>query len=269
MLLLGGVPFVVEPEDLLNPRERAALAKLPLAPPRTQDAGPLFRVRLVLAPPWIETAAPEPGPAQVSWEEGHLRLRHRAFLAELDVALGEARLFRRCYDSYGLEATLRAAMSGRLPREGGLPLHAAALVMRERAFVFFGPSGAGKSTLSGLWSGTVLSDELVAVTRGEGGYSVATTGFWGTLGRANTGLEAWPLGALVELAKGRDFDLQRLQATDALRRLVGVTMVPAAPPLWSEAIGAIGALLRTVPCYRMAWSVDDPPFERLTEALGL
>jgi hypothetical protein len=46
-------------------------------------------------------------------------------------------------------------------------------------------------------------------------------------------------------------------------------MVPAAPPLWSEALGATSALLRTVPCYRMTWSVDDPPFQRLADTLGL
>jgi hypothetical protein len=273
LLLLGGVSFVVEPKDRITARERATLSKLPRVTQALASAP--FRVRLVEEPPWREDGGIEPGPARVSWEAGCVRLRHTGFLSELDLFGNEARLFRRG-DGYGLEATLRAAMSGRLPLLGGLPLHAAALVIESRGLVFFGPSGAGKSTISSLWGGPVLSDELVAVTRAETsglpgeGYAVAITGFWGTMGRAKSAPESAPLGALIELAKGPAFRFERLSVTEALRRLVGVTMVPDGPPLWSQALGAIGMLVRTVPCYRMAWSPEEPPFERLVlvEKLG-
>ena len=267
MLLLGGVPFVIQPEDRLNPAERAALARLPRLEAGARTRARPFRLQIVDAPPWTggEAFSP-PGPATIHWEEGRLRVRQSHFLAELDPFQAEGRLFRTRTDAYAVEATLRAGMSSRLPLEGGLPLHAAALVLDGQGLVFFGPSGAGKSTIAGLHSGPVLTDEAAAVVRADG-FSVTTTGFWGTLGRSTAVLQTCPLRALIELDKGTTFHLMPLDRQETVRRLLGVVMVPAAPPLWTKALGVIDELIRAVPCYRMAWSPAQPPFDALRQYL--
>lgn len=196
------------------------------------------------------------------------RLRHARFAAEIDAFAGTARLERRTELDFALVLTLRTALAARLPALGGLPLHAAGLVLGDAGVAFFGVSGAGKSTLAAQAPGPVLSDELVAVVPGPP-YGLAASGYWGTLaGRAGAGGGVAPLRALVELAKGPGFRLDRLDAREAARRLAGVTMVPPSPALWGAALAVVARLVAAVPVYRMAWSPAEPPFEALSRSLA-
>ena len=217
-------------------------------------------------PPWNEPAPPGDGGTTVEGADGgRVRLRHARFLAEIDAFGGSARLYRRTDLDFALALTLRTALVARLPAVGGLPLHAAGLVLEGAGVAFFGVSGAGKSTLAALAPGAVLSDELVAVVPGAP-FSLAASGHWGTLqGRARTDIV--PLRALVELAKGPSFRLERLGPREAVRRLAGVTMVPPSPALWNAALAVAGRLVTTVPVYRMTWSPEAPPWEELSVAL--
>src|SRR5262249_44795999 len=142
--------------------ERRALARLPA---HAGDASPL-EITIEEAPPWTSddrSLFPERGPAVVDWVEGRVRISHGAFVGEVDPIGARGRLHRSVPEAFPLEITLRMAMAARLPLLGGLPLHAAGIVIEGRALAFFGPSGAGKSTLAGLSPHPVLSDELVAV----------------------------------------------------------------------------------------------------------
>jgi hypothetical protein len=265
-LALAGSPFQVGPAGALQPGERAVLARLACGgPPR--GLAP-FRLEIVAAPPWPGAALDafaDGAPAEVSAVGDRLRVTHRRFAAELDAASLSGRLFRREGDGGAIEIALRVALAARLPSLGGLPLHAAGLVLDGRGVVFFGPSGAGKSTISALAPGPVFSDEFVAVTLEPP--TLRATGFWGE----SDGSAAPPgdvsLAALVELARGSAFRLERLDPRLALRRLLGVLMVPPHPGLWSAAMALAGEAARTVPVFRMAWTPDEPPWERLGAAL--
>jgi hypothetical protein len=67
-----------------------------------------------------------------------------------------------------------------LPRllDDGLVAHAAVLLDGERGFLCCGPSGAGKSTLARLAGHRRGSDELGAVRRIDGAWTVCTLPFW-------------------------------------------------------------------------------------------
>ena len=151
-------------------------------------------------------------------------------------------------------------------------LHAAGLERGGSGLVFFGRSGIGKTTLAAHSPWPVLSDELVAVLpplRPNEPSRICGTPFRKPVPGPRPSLEAPGLRALVELAQGPRFVLERLDARLALRRLMSSAAVPAAPPVWSAALSVIGRLVREVPCYRMAWSLDEPPFDGLAEALRL
>jgi hypothetical protein len=266
VIRLGGLVFSVEPEDRLLEAERRSLARLG---PGAADGAP-YRLTLEREPPWSSedrSLFPERGPAVVDWAEGCVRVSHATFVAELDSRGCAGRLFRRVEEAYPLEITLRVALASRLPLEGGVPLHAAGIVLDGRSVAFFGPSGAGKSTLAATCREGVLSDELVAVVPGPTP-SLEATGFWGTLGQGDAPAGTFPLAALVELAKGDRFRLDPLEPKAALRRLVGATLVPPGPPLWTAALGVLAGLCAAVPCYRMSWSKDEPPWRALRSALS-
>jgi len=100
---------------------------------------------------------------------------------------------------YAVANALMAAVAFQLPRFGGVLLHAAAIVVDDRAFLLLGRSGAGKSTWA--WSAKAsgagfLSDDVVAVQAGPAGARVLSVPF-----RANhpTPLPParWPIGAVL------------------------------------------------------------------------
>jgi hypothetical protein len=270
VLHLAGLAFDIGPSDGLTPEERRALARLTAR--RDTAEAPTgerpFRLTLVDRPPWTsddERLFPRGAPAIVRWDGTLVLVSHAAFTATLDPARAEAHVYRRDRSVLGVMTTLRTALCCRLPLVGGLPLHAAGIVLDGRGLVFFGPSGAGKSTLARLSPHPVLSDELVAVVPGEP-FAVRATGFCRPRDGDTPG-GALPLRALVELHKGPRFQMRRTERREAVRRLIGVATVPAAPPLWATSLAVIGALAHAVPCYRMAWSPAEPPWPALAQYL--
>jgi hypothetical protein len=266
--VVAGLRLVVEPEDGLGPRERKAL--LALGPTSSAVPGqPVLRI--VLEPRGSTTAVADgpAEPAEVAWNGEHLLLRHSAFEAVIDATASVAVLRRHGDDPTGFVTTLRTALSARLPLEGGVLVHAAALERHGKGFVFFGPSGIGKSTLAQRSPWRVLSDELAAVLpgRGDGPFRVSGAAFAGPPPVDRTSAHEPPLACLIELAHGPRFHLERLERGTALRRLLGSIVVPPGPPLWSAALEVAGDLVRHTPCYRMEWSLAESPFEPLEAAL--
>jgi hypothetical protein len=267
-LSLAGIPFVVGPSSLLSAADRAALARL------QADSSPLpdgeqspVTVELVTEAPWPGArgdAYADFAPAEVAaTPEGRVRIMHRRYLAELDLVASRVRL-QRFFPEVGLQVALRLTLNARLPVIGGLPVHAAGVVLDGHGLVFFGASGAGKSTLAATREDAVVSDELVAVVGAP--WRLVSTGFYPPKGTARA--EAAPLTAIVELAQGPRYVLERLSPQRALRRLLGQVLVPPSPVLWKTAIAVAGRLVREVPVYRLHWSPEDPPWTRFSESLA-
>lgn len=270
MLSIGGLPFTITDPRRLTQAEQRVLdpwrrADRPPGPPQAEAPRTM---RIEIAPePWLaEDFTPLPPPfeqaAIVDWVDGAISVSHRLFHARIDPFAPHGRLWREASGTAALRATLRAALCSRLPITGGLPLHAAGVVLGGGAVVFFGPSGAGKSTLASFARDPVLSDELIAVTP-ERPFAVATTPVWGTLGARDAPTRAFPLRALVELSRGPGMSLSRLEANVALRRLIPAMLVPVGPPLWSRALHTLGELVQNVPVWRVSWSLGELDWERL------
>ena len=249
---LAGLSFDVTPDDGLSEAERQCLGRL-----ERGGEGPVFTLTVTEGPG--VRGQEEGAPASVDVAEGKLQVSHADFFAELDPLGGSGHLRRVHGLAFPLEITLRAALCARLPLTGGLPLHAAGVVVDGRGVAFFGPSGAGKSTLASTSIHPVLSDELVALLPGEP-MALAATGFWGTLGDGATLAGRFSLRAVVELAKGPEFCWERLPASQAFRRLAQVVLVPPGAALWTEALGVLDTVVRQVPVYRMEWSPTAPPW---------
>jgi len=267
---VAGIPFVVEPARSLAPVDVEWLAGLRVGD-RAAGPGP-FRLELVQES-WrpagrISPVAPVGEPARLEWSEASdsLLVAHELFLAEIAPFERRGRLWRSRTGGPGLRATLRVAASALLPIEGGLPLHAAGIVIDGEAFAFFGPSGAGKTTLSHTAEDPLLSDESLAITpaRGRSDEFQTPPDASGTSAVSRT---AMPLGALVALDKGPGARLEALDRSTALRALIGATLVPAGPPLWAAGLEVLGRLVRDVPVLRMTWSPSHSRWAELRDDL--
>lgn len=279
MVVLGGLTFEIVPEGRLSEAEREVVAGLhPRGAPPSSTLATSARPFVIELVEGLVAPTPGPGvpehvvddaPAAVSWAGDRVRVRHRRVEAELDPFAGRGWLRRDTSVGWPVEVTLRTALAARLPLEGGLPLHAAGVVVTGgRGVAFHGPSGAGKSTLAAEAPYPVLSDEMVAlVPSGSNGYVLTATGTWGTHGRGEAPAGVFPLAGVCALDKGTGTRIDRLAALAALRGLIPSTLVPPGPPLWSAALGVIGRVARDVPAYRLTWHPAHSPWAALERAL--
>lgn len=275
MIVLGGLAFEAEPTERLSAAECEVLDRLSIvsgseAPGR---GDPPFVLKLEEGPGLGPPSEDDLGAATIDWDGTRVRIRHRRLDATLDPFAGRGRLRRDASLGWPLEVTLRTALAARLPLQGGLPLHAAGVVVDGLGVAFFGPSGAGKSTIAGTSPHPVLSDEMVAIVPAPvvsgrpGSYGVAGTGFWGTLGQRAAPAGLFPLAALFELDRGPGTRTERLDSREATRRLIASVLVPPAPPLWAAALSSIGHIARGVPVMRLAWNPAEPPWPAIEAAL--
>jgi len=260
----GGIRFRVEPDASLFPAEREAIGRLD--PDAGGDTQPVVRIALTEHPPWTSddpALFPDREPAVLRWTGERLLGSHRSFVAAIDPFGGRARLHRREQRAFPLEAVIRACMMARLPLLGGLPFHAAGVVMKGKGVVFFGPSGAGKTTVAAASPFPVLSDELVAAAPGRP-FELVRSGFWGERADGER-VGSAPLALLVDLARGPRLSLTKLSPSRALGRVLASVPVPLAPSLWSRVLAVGAELVDRVAVCRMEWN----PAERPWDALGL
>ncbi|MEO8379913.1 MAG: hypothetical protein ABI779_09660 [Acidobacteriota bacterium] len=118
-----------------------------------------------------------------------------------------------------LENVLRPVLAARLLEHGGLLVHSAAV----DGCLFPSPSGGGKSTLAGLAlraGQPVLSDDLNAAVRTEGGWMLVPLPFTGDLAEEQLSTIPQPLRAVVGLEKGPREQLRNMPLADAVSLLV-------------------------------------------------
>lgn len=161
-------------------------------------------------------------------------------------------------------ATL-APLVGLLPHllpvlmDDGLVVHGVGLAEGRRGWVGAGPSGCGKSTLARLFPVAALSEELVAVRRGDEGFSVEALPFWASVPRQV------PLSAVLFLRHGQVHQRHPLTPGQALHRLAAQVVWPLAVPRRMAASLALAAeLAQRVPCFDLAFAPDAGVWRVLT-----
>ena len=197
--------------------------------------------------------APRPS---ATWSNGHFSLVSFPSRADGDLADGRVRF--RTGPGPALNPDLFRLLCGfLLLQEGGVLLHASAVVDRGRAWIFSGPSGSGKTTIAGLAGGRrVLNDETIALRPGSRGWTACATPFYGSGGpemaRAN---EQAPLRALCFLRKDDRFAHRRLSPREVVRRAFPEVMLPKRDHRVAEQLlVALATLASQVPAYDLAFS---------------
>jgi hypothetical protein len=135
----------------------------------------------------------------------------------------------RCeMNPFAVDCVLRVVWATLLPRAGGLLIHGCGLRHAEVGFVFPGQSGAGKTTLARKApdADDVLSDELCVVRRGDDGWRVYGTPFWGDFARGGISMRGWPLRTLAFLTQAprEAVTMTPMLSAEATLRLLGCFM---------------------------------------------
>jgi len=137
----------------------------------------------------------------------------------------------------------------------GLFLHASAVVLDGRAYLFSGHSGAGKSTHTRLWqqlwpNARVINDDKPALRRMNGRWIVYGTPWCGKDG-INQNAQA-PLAGICYLKKAPHNQMRRLSSRDAMERIFAQTIFkyPDKQRLM-KLFDLMEMLLREIPVYEM------------------
>lgn len=182
------------------------------------------------------------------------RVRPRAREAELALVAADGPLFDR-----GLENFLRAMTASYILEEGGLLLHAAAVVRAGRAYVFFGPSGAGKTTVTRLsLADTVLSDDMTLLVPGPGGFEAVGIPFGMAHHHVPDTRAAFPIAGLFRLVQSPSVERVPLRGAAALADLSAC--LPYVCERRDEAAASLeiaGRLLDRTPAWRLFFRKDD------------
>lgn len=108
----------------------------------------------------------------------------------------------------------------------GFMLHASAVVLEDRAYLFSADSGVGKSTHTALWlqrfpSAYILNDDKPAIRLVDGKpYAYGTPWSGKTDTSVNVGV---PLGAICFLQRAEENDIRPLSAASAIHKLMRQT----------------------------------------------
>lgn len=258
MISLSRIAFEIVPCERLSDAERAMLSRIGHGTPEGTSAD--FVLQVADEPPFVPSSPlPAGQPARIQGAGSRVQVDHSTFVAEIDPITKTGRLYRNGLEAFPLQATLRTALVSLLPGFGGVPLHAAGIVIDGRAHIFYGVSGAGKSTLAERSPYPVLSDEMVAICRDGDRFYASATGFWGSLDRDEAPHGYFPLAGIYSIRKGSPLAITTLEES-SLRRLLEVLLVPALPSLWTLALEVVQHLSRDIPQLELTWHSGDDPW---------
>ena len=143
-----------------------------------------------------------------------------------------------------------------LPRFSGMMLHASAVELDGRAYLFSGPCGIGKSTHTRLWkeefpSSVVFNDDKPALRLIDGRWFAYGTP-WSGKDHVNANVKA-SLAGICFLKRGGENSIRTLSVKEALPRLIHQTMrVFKEENELDLMLRAVASLAQNIPIYELS-----------------
>ncbi len=142
----------------------------------------------------------------------------------------------------------------------GMMLHASAVEMDGKAYLFSAASGTGKSTHAALWlrefkdRAHILNDDKPALRFEDGAFCA-----YGTPWSGKTPLSLnrkVPLQGIAFLERSETNRIRRISAGEALPLLLEQTVRPKDPALAEKLFAVLDKLLKSTPVYRLSCNMD-------------
>lgn len=153
-----------------------------------------------------------------------------------------------------------------LPRFDGFYLHASAVVVEGRAYLFSGPSGVGKSTHTHMWQeefgGVILNDDKPTLRFIDGVWQVYGSPWCGKDGINRN--EKAPLAGICFLKQGQENTIRRLSPAQAMKQILSQTIHRFhTQERLDLMLGQLDRLLPGIPVYELT-NVPEPQAARLS-----
>lgn len=143
----------------------------------------------------------------------------------------------------------------RLVAEGGLGVHASAVLLDGKGYLFSGHSGAGKSTIGELWAArgaTILNDDRIGLRPGPEGVTLYGTPWHGTAEYATP--TSAPLAGIYFIHHAPQNELIEMTASESAGQLLGYTFFPFFDGgQIARAQETATAIAAAVPCRRLGF----------------
>jgi hypothetical protein len=144
----------------------------------------------------------------------------------------------------------------------GFMLHASAVVLDGKAYLFSAPSGTGKSTHTSLWLKSfgharayIINDDKPALRLENGAFYVYGTP-WSGKGYLNTNIKV-PLQAIVFLRQAKENQIRRLTGKEAVPMLISQSLRPNRDTEKMEKLlSLLNRLLTDTPVYQLDCTIS-------------
>lgn len=147
-----------------------------------------------------------------------------------------------------------------LLKHRGLVLHASAVVLDERAYLFTAPSGTGKSTHTQLWlrlfgeRAEILNDDKPALRKVDGTWYAYGTP-WSGKNDLNIPKRA-PLAGICVLERGEENRIVPATGKETVSFLMSQTIRPSQKELAWNLLALMDDLMKTVPVWKLQCNTD-------------
>lgn len=141
----------------------------------------------------------------------------------------------------------------------GMMLHASAVVLDGKAYLFTAPCGTGKSTHTRLWlenfpDAFILNDDKPALRLENGRFFAYGTPWSGkTTQNRNVRVE---LGGICVLRRGKDNTIEPYAGRGALHDILEQTVRPRDPVLMGNLLELLDKLIQTVPVWKLECNME-------------
>ena len=143
----------------------------------------------------------------------------------------------------------------------GMFLHASAVAVDGKAYLFSAPCGVGKSTHTALWQdyfgkekAIIINDDKPAIRFMDGNFYVFGTPFSGKTDN-NTNIKV-PLKAICFLEQAKENTIRKMSAVEALMQIFNQTIRPADAEKMEQLIFLVDKLLKNIPVYKMGCNIS-------------
>lgn len=144
----------------------------------------------------------------------------------------------------------------------GMMLHASAVMMDGKAYLFSAPSGMGKSTHTTLWQKVfgedrvrILNDDKPALRRIDGRWYAFGTPWSGKYDISVN--EKVQLAGICMLGRGEENKIERYIGPKAIHAILEQTLRPKNPELMQKLLNLLDELMSEVPVWKMECNMDD------------